>query len=120
MANAGAAMPHDFSGPVHERTMGPVDVTYCPYGTSLWHRGNPRLLDSSWTRTCKEQECASCGLRRIVKDSSCWTGTGIYSYLNGDDGNGTTAEPPLDPKEASNSYTGYFTWVPPPPAGCHP
>lgn len=54
-AKSGAAVPHSFTGAVHERKMGPT-ITYQSkhyYGGRV---GAPTNLDSSWTRTCKEQE----------------------------------------------------------------
>ena len=57
-AKSGAAVPHSFTGAVHERKMGPT-ITYQSknfrhhYGNPV---GAPTPLDSSWTRTCQERE----------------------------------------------------------------
>ena len=118
MSQAGAAMPHDFTGPVFDRTMGVDCVKYRPYHSNISAKFS---TDNSWTRECKEQACACCGLRRIVKGSSKWSGTGIYAYLN-DIG---VAEPPFQPNGwdvdgQKHAHMSYWERVPPPPAGWMP
>ena len=66
-----------------------------------------RLQPSRWTRSCTEEECKLCSIRRIAPGSSRWQGTGIFKYLDGD-----TRDPPR-----AGQGVGAFKDVPAPPAG---
>lgn len=118
MSQAGAALPHDFTGPVFDRTMEVERVEYHPCHSNQSAKFSN---DNSWTRECQEQACACCGLRRIVKGSSKWSGTGIYAYLN-DLG---VAEPPFQPNgwdidRKERAHASYWERVPPPPVDWMP
>jgi len=66
-----------------------------------------RLQPSRWKRSCTEEECKLCSIRRVAPGSSRWQGTGIFGFLDGD-----TRDPPR-----AGQGVGAFKDVPAPPAG---
>ena len=75
----------------------------------------PKLKPSTWTRKCTEEECRLCGVCRISPGSSVWSGTGIFSYLNGPEWQTPGRDPP-----AFDQGAGPFRAVPAPPEGWQP